>query len=177
MKLKIRYENEVQYLDLNGEETDQLWVSLSLEGEGLSEEEREQLIQKKVEEVYNRPDYNNWHKHNRHCVPFGIQSGDNEDGDDRDVDEPLMEHVADDRIFRGDEISREEQEQYNAICYWVRETLKDKPHWVNAFIAVCMDGVPTKDYAASIGKDPSAVTHWLTRAKKKLQEKYDNRQF
>ena len=41
MKLKIRYENEVQTLELNAEDTEQLWVSLSLEGEGLSQAERE----------------------------------------------------------------------------------------------------------------------------------------
>ena len=88
-----------------------------------------------------------------------------------------MDHVADDRIFRKDELFHEEQEQYDAVCDWVRETLKGEPYWVDAFIAVCMDGVNTKDYAASIGKEPSVVTYWLIRAKKKLQEKYDNRQF
>ena len=41
MKLKIRYENEMQTIELDSAATNQLWVSLSLEGEGLSQEERE----------------------------------------------------------------------------------------------------------------------------------------
>ena len=46
MKLKIRYEQEFQTIELDTEATKQLWVSLSLEDEeGLSEEEREQRIQ------------------------------------------------------------------------------------------------------------------------------------
>ena len=45
MKLKIRYENEMQILELDSVATEQLWVSLSLEGEGLSQEERGQRIQ------------------------------------------------------------------------------------------------------------------------------------
>lgn len=44
MKLKIRYENEYQTITLDAETTEELWVSLSLEGEGLSQEEREKLI-------------------------------------------------------------------------------------------------------------------------------------
>ena len=35
MKLKIRYKNEMQILELDSAATEQLWVSLSLEGEGL----------------------------------------------------------------------------------------------------------------------------------------------
>ena len=35
MKLKIRYENEYQTITLDAETTEELWVSLSLEGEGL----------------------------------------------------------------------------------------------------------------------------------------------
>lgn len=88
-----------------------------------------------------------------------------------------MSEVADDRIFRQDELSREEREQYEAICGWARCILADKPRWAEAFIAVHMDLVPTKDYAASIGIDPTTVTHWLRRAEKKLRENYKNRQF
>ena len=57
MKLKIRYEQEYQTIELDTEATEQLWVSLSLdEGEGLSNEEREQRIQDAFNEGYNKPD-------------------------------------------------------------------------------------------------------------------------
>ena len=55
MELKIRYENEMQTIELDSAATDQLWVSLSLEGEGLSQEEREKRIQEEWDKQYNRP--------------------------------------------------------------------------------------------------------------------------
>lgn len=48
MKLKIRYENKYQILEVNSEE---MWVSLSLEGdENLTQEEKEAMIQEAFEE-------------------------------------------------------------------------------------------------------------------------------
>ena len=43
MRLKIRYEQEFQTIELDAEATEELWVSLSLEGEGLTQEERRRL--------------------------------------------------------------------------------------------------------------------------------------
>lgn len=177
MKLKIRYDNAYQTLELDARETEQLWVSLDLDGEGLTQEEREALIQKAWEERINRPEYNNWHRHNRHTGESKAKPGKDETVDDVDTSEPLMSEVADDRIFRQDELAREEREQYEAICEWVRKVLTDKPRWAEAFISVHMDLMPTKDYAASLGVDPTTVTHWLRRAEKKLRENYKNRQF
>ena len=50
MKLKIRYENEIQTIELDAKATEEMWVSLSLEGEGLSQKEHEELIQKEWNE-------------------------------------------------------------------------------------------------------------------------------
>lgn len=177
MKLKIRYENEYQTITLDAEATEELWVSLSLEGEGLTQEERERLIQETWEERYNRPDYNNWHKHNRHTGRSKAQSENKDGEEDADTSEPLMSEVADDRIFRRDELAREEKESYEAICQWVRQTLIKKPKWADAFIAVRMDGVSVNDHAAAIGvSDASIVSKWLARAERKLRENYSNRQ-
>lgn len=62
MKLKIRYENVYQELEITTEDMDKLWISFDLEGEEMTEER----IQEEVEKRFNRPDYNNYHKHNRH---------------------------------------------------------------------------------------------------------------
>ena len=60
MKIKMRYDNTYQTLEVD---TDEMWVSLSLEsGASFTQEEKEQLIQNEVEERYNKPEYNNWHK-------------------------------------------------------------------------------------------------------------------
>ena len=63
MELKIRYENAYQVIELTEEDTDNLWVNLSLDGEGLSQVEKEQRIQDAWEKRFNRPDYNCWHRH------------------------------------------------------------------------------------------------------------------
>lgn len=177
MKLKIRYDEAYQVLDLGEKATEQLWVSLDLDGgEGLTQAEREKRIQEAFDERYNKPEYNCWHRHARHTVSLGLYSDNGEDDDDRDGD-PLVKSVSNKRLFLQDEFSRAEREEYEDICEWIRRVLKDNPQWSAAFIAVHMDGEQTKDYAASIGVDPTTVTHWLRRAEKKLRENYKNRQF
>ena len=69
MKLKVRYENEYQTIELTTEAAEQLWVSLSLDDECLSEAEKEKRIQEVWEQRFNRPDYNCWHRETRHIDP------------------------------------------------------------------------------------------------------------
>lgn len=176
MRLKIRYEQEFQTIELDAEATEELWVSLSLEGEGLTQEEKETLIQDTWEERFNRPDYNSWHKFDRHRGRSKAQPGKDDAEDEVDTNEPLMEEVADDRIFRKDELDRKERESYSAICDWVRKVLVKKPEWADAFIAVRMDGESIREYAARIGADENIITQKLKRAEKKLRENYKNSQ-
>ena len=91
MKLKIRYENEIQTIELDAKATEEMWVSLSLEGEGLSQKEREKLIQKEWNEQFNKDDYNNWHKFNRHRGYSKVAP--DEETDEVDCSEPLMSEV------------------------------------------------------------------------------------
>ena len=100
MRLKIRYEQEFQTIELDAEATEELWVSLSLEGEGLTQEEKETLIQDTWEERFNRPDYNSWHKFDRHRGRSKAQPGKDDAEDEVDTNEPLMEEVADDLVDR-----------------------------------------------------------------------------
>lgn len=172
MKLRIRYDETVQTLDLDEKATEQLWVSLSLEGEGLSDSEKEQKIQEAFDVQYNRPEYNNWHKFDRHRGYSKAQSAADDGEDDADTSEPLMSEVADDRIFRKDELNRDERESYEAICAWVRKVLVKKPEWADAFIAVRMDGEPIREYAAHIGADENNITQKLKRVEKRLAAAY-----
>lgn len=175
MRLKIRYENEYQIIMLDAEAIEELWASLSLEGEGLTQEEKEKLIQDTWEERFNRPDYNNWHKFDCHRGRSKAQPGKDDSEDEVDTNEPLMEEVADDRIFRRDELDREERESYEAICDWVRKVLVKKPEWADAFIAVRLDGESIREYAARIGADENNITQKLKRARKKLRENFKDR--
>ena len=64
MKIKVRYENAYQTLEVD---TEEMWVSLSLESDkDLTQEEKESFIQDAFEEKFNKPEYNNWHKFDRH---------------------------------------------------------------------------------------------------------------
>lgn len=65
-----------------------------------------------------------------------------------------------------------ERENYEAICDWVHKVLARKPEWVDAFIAVRIDGEPIREYAARIGADENNITQKLKRAEKKLADAY-----
>ena len=174
MKLRIRYDETIQTLDLDEKATEQLWVSLSLEGEGLSNSEKEKMIREAFDVNYNRPEYNSWHKFNRHRGNSKAQSKNNDGEKDADTSEPLMNEVADDRIFLKDKIERDKRESYEAICDWVRKVLTRKPEWADAFISVRMDGESIREYADRIGADENNITQKLKRAAKRLAAAYQN---
>jgi hypothetical protein len=171
MRLSIRYENQFQSIELNEEETQEMWVSLSLEGENL---EKEKLIQKTFDEKFNKPEYNIWHRETRHLTTPKERF--NDDGDEYDTSEPLMKEVADDRIFRKDEIERAYQDDYEGVCKWIRTALGKKQNWADMFIAVRIDGMSIREYASSIGVSENNITQKLKRATKKLEQEYKNRQ-
>lgn len=89
MKLKIRYENAYQTIEVSEADKDKLWISLSLEGEGLTSEEQEKKIQQAFEERFNRPEYNNWHKFDRHRGESRAKPGKDETDADIDTAEPF----------------------------------------------------------------------------------------
>lgn len=171
MRLSVRYENKFQSIELNEEETQEMWVNLLLEGE---EFEKEKLIQKKFDEEFNKPEYNIWYRETRHITTLIKRS--NEDGDEYDTSEPLMKEVADDRIFKKDEIERAYQDEYEDVCKWIRKTLGKKQNWADMFIAVRIDGMSIREYANSIGEDENNITQKLKRTTKKLEKEYPNRQ-
>lgn len=172
MKLKIRYENEYQTIELDTESTKKLWVSLSLEdaGEELSQEEKESRIQEAFEEQYNKPEYNNWHKETRHIDPTpkrrrmdGRAGYIQADADDTSFN--IMDYL----VTATDDHSNLE---YEEICAWIRNALVKKPEWAEAFIAVRIYGLSIREYATMIGDSENNITQKLNRAAKKLREIY-----
>jgi len=133
-------------------------------------------------DIMNDREYSFWRKPFRHEDGYIGQERE-DDGTVPDDDyigtwvEPLPSEVKDDRIFRKDELERDEKAEYEDVCEWIREACGKKQNWADAFIAVRMDGVSVNDYAASIGvSDASIVSKFLARAEKKLREKYPERQ-
>ncbi len=176
MKLKIRYENAYQTIELDSAATEQLWVSLSIEGEGLSKKEREQRIQEEWEKQFNRPEYNVWHRETRHIDPTpkrkrmdgrrGYIQGDPDDATFNIMDYLL---TADDSNVHGD------RSEYEEVCTRVRKILEKKPEWADAFIAVRLDGESIRSYAIRVGDGENNITQKLKRAEKKIRDHYKNR--
>ena len=74
MKIKIRYENEYQTLEVENMELEK-WLNVSISEEE-SQEDYEKRIQDVIEERFNRSDYNSWHKHDRHTGSAYMKSKD-----------------------------------------------------------------------------------------------------
>ena len=165
----MRYDDIWEVLELNDKDTEKLWISLSLEDEELTEEEKESRIQEAFDEQYNRPEYNIFHRETRH---LGFSRSRN-DGGAADASEPNPKRVKDKSIFSREEDTRLDGIEYEEVCRNIRSILAGKPAWAEAIIAIYLDGVSVNDYADRVGvKDASAVSHWLRRAEKKLKESY-----
>ncbi|MBS6028848.1 MAG: sigma-70 family RNA polymerase sigma factor [Negativicoccus succinicivorans] len=143
---------------------------MALEGEGFTQAQREKMIQGEWNEQFNRPEYNNWHKFDRHRGYSKAQPGKDGIEDEINSSKPLMDEVADERIFRKYEIEHEKKEDYEAVCRWVRKILVKKPEWADAFIAVYLNDESIRNYAARIGADENNITQKLKRAKKNLEK-------
>ena len=169
MKLNVRYDDIWEVLELDDKDTEKLWISLSLEDEELTEEEKESRIQEAFDEQYNRPEYNVFHRETRH---LGFSRSRN-DGVETNASEPNPKRVKDKSVFSREEDTRLDGIEYEEVCRNIRSILAGKPAWAEAVIAVYLDGVSVNDYADRVGvKDASAVSHWLRRAEKKLKDFY-----
>ena len=123
MKLKIRYENDFQTIELDAKATDEMWVSLSLDcNEDITQEEKERLIQNAWDEQYNKPEYNNWHKFDRHRGLSKARTDD--ETDEIEIFEPMLDEVKDSTIFYKETIDRENHWEHESLCEKLYELLK-----------------------------------------------------
>lgn len=162
MKLKVRYENETQFIELDANGMEKMWISLSLEdGENLTQEEKEVRIQKAFDEQYNKPEYNNYHKFDRHRgkikKPFRKKHGDIDESDG-------INTVAD----NSQEEERCRKYEYEALCQKIRAVLK--PKFADVIIAVYLNDMTPEEYAKSTGESRDTIYKRLQRARKKYQE-------
>lgn len=187
MKVVIRYETERVTFELTDEEARKMGRSVNIDLDELPEEEKQSRLQEACDEQYNRPDYNNWHKYWSHQSNSKVQPGEDEDEADTDTPEPLMSEIADDRIFRKDELRRDEAETDEAICAWIRKVLCKKPDIAEAFIATKYGGTSIHDYATELAgpaaaqkdieKLENSLSKKLSRAAKTLAAAYPDRDF
>ena len=167
MKIRVRYENEYQTLEVD---TEEMWVGLSLQcDKELKQEEKEAFIQETFENQFNKPEYNNWHKFDRHR---GNLKKIFRKVDESEEESDGMETVPD----YTDEINRTSRYEYEDVCQRIRQALGKKQDWADMFIAVRIDGVPIKEYAQICGDSENNITQKLKRVEKKLQVFFQNRQ-
>lgn len=175
MKIKIRYENEYQTLEVENMELEK-WLNISISEEE-SQEDYEKRIQDVIEERFNRPDYNSWHKHDRHTSNAYMKG---EDGTvEANTEEVIMAKAVDKSVFTKDIdelVKRIDHEwQYEHYCNYLRSILKaDAAEMV---IAIVLNGMTVGEYAASIGEDSNNVSHRYRRAIRKLKNFFSKTSF
>ena len=175
MKIKIRYENEYQTLEVENMELER-WLNISISEEE-SQEDYEKRIQDVIEERFNRPDYNNWHKHDRHTGNAKMR---NKEGViEVNTDEAIMARAIDKSVFTKDidELAErmDHEWQYEYYCNYLRSILK--PDAAEMIIAIVLDGMTVGEYAASIGENANNVSHRYRRAIKKLKKVFSKTSF
>lgn len=171
MKLKIRYEDEFQTVELDAETIEKMWVSLSLEGDDdMTQEEKERRIQEEWDEQFNKPEYNIYHRETRHIGDAVLR---NKEGVvEFNTDEALIRKAADDSIFTKDfdelEFKMECEYQDMRCRELIRSNLK--PAQADMVIAIALEGMTASEYAALIGDDANNVSHRYRRAIKNLKK-------
>ena len=171
MKIKIRYENEYQTLEVENMELEK-WLNISISEEE-SQEDYEKRIQDVIEERFNRPDYNSWHKHDRHTGNAYMKS---KDGTvEVNTEEAIMFRAADKSAFNSSIDGIHNQLEYEECCETLRSLLK--PAVADMVIAIALDGYTVGEYAAEIGDDANNVSHRYRRAINKLKKVFSKTSF
>ena len=174
MKIRIRYDNHVTTLDVPEEDFTIMIQADCAERRAAAEDPASvgpRTPQEIMDEEFNRPDYNNWHRHWRHVDDAAVpQRLDHLRGylPVRDYAGDEMHHYT---IEDFPETSRlpeaEKRESYRETCATLRRVLK--PSYAETLIAIHLDGLSLIEYAARIGDSPNNVSHRLKRAEKKLK--------
>ncbi len=171
MKTKIRYENEYQTLEVENVELES-WLNISI-SEDECQEDYEKRIQNVVEERFNRPDYNSWHKHDYHSGNAYMKS---KDGTvEVNSEDAIMYRATDKSVFSSSIGGVYNKLEYEECCETIRNLLK--PAVADMVIAIVLDELTVGEYADSIGDDVNNVSHRYRRAINKLKKVFSKTSF
>ncbi|RQW75136.1 sigma-70 family RNA polymerase sigma factor [Lysinibacillus composti] len=164
MKIRIMYDNKPTYLEVPDEDCT-VMIDMDYEDRLSCAEDNETVIRRSPQEImderFNKPDYNNWHKFDRHRgMPKKPFRKDDESEDATDH----MDYLPDNTH----EVARIKKEDYEYYCEIIRSILK--PKHSEPFIAVYLDGMTMTEYAEREGVSKSAISHRLNTAKKNLKK-------
>jgi len=185
MKIRIRFDNQITSLDVP-EEDFTLMIQTDYDQCRAAADDPSSIKprspQEIIEERFNRPDYNNWHRHWRHtdddAIPRRLDHkvgfiGDHPDdaglhGERTHFDVDAFPDMAGQYVAV-------QRDSYQEQCAMLRSVLK--PDYAEMIIAIHLDGLSLIEYAAMIGDKPNNVSHRLQRAEKKLKEILKKRPF
>lgn len=164
MKIRILYDNKPTYLEVPDEDftvmidadyTERLSVA------GAQETVLRRSAQEIIDERFNKPEYNNWHKFDRHR---GLMKKTFRKDDEAEDETDLMDYFPD----NSDEETREKQAEYEHICGIIKNTLTENQ--AKMLTAIILDGVSVSEYAKREGVTTSAISHRMASAIKKFKK-------
>lgn len=164
MKIRILYDNKPTYLEVPDEDCS-VMIDADYEDRITSAEDKETVTRRSVQEImeehFNKPEYNNWHKFDRH---YGIPKKPFHKNDEAEDDTDHMDYFPDKSYEAA--IQRKEESEY--IRDIIRNTLKEKQ--AELLIAIVLDGVSVTEYAEREGVSVSAISHRMETAIKNLKK-------
>lgn len=203
MKIRVKYYGQDEFkapLSMTVEVQEgecELMIERDYEERKQMASEGEFVTRRSAQEImdaeFNRPLYNEWHREHRRRSEFpDYQDRDEKNGAMANPIEyapdtysctiagsgckrnemviPDMGTISKDEVERNYKADDEEARQI------VQTMLAKKPEWVDAVIAVYLNGESIRGYAARIGVNENIVTQKLKRARKKLQKIFVDRQ-
>lgn len=178
MEIKIKYDNENEYaapivkVATIAEEEWQVMVETDFEKRRKAAAPDEVVERRSPQEImeneFNKPLYNDWHREHRRRSKFPkpnfMDAGDADTSDGSELIE--------DKAYAEERAAWHDHE---ALCQQIHEALPDKPEWADAVIAIYLDGDTVQGYAAQHGESANNISQKLRRAKKKLQNFFAKR--
>lgn len=163
MRIRILYDNKPTYLEVPDKDCT-VMIDSDYEERLSSAEDKETVARRSVQEImeecFNKPEYNNWHKFNRH---YGEPKKKFRKDDEAEDKSDAMDSFPD----NSDEETWEKQAEYEYVCEIIRKALKEKQ--AELLIAIVMDGVSVTDYAKREGVSISAISHRMETAIKNFK--------
>ena len=170
MIIKMRYETEFKEFEMDVDAASK-WVNISIE-EDETQEHFEKRIQEEVDEQYNKPEYNIWHRETRHIDPTpkrkrmdgrkGYICG--EEGDDSF---DIMSYLAVTYPkYELDEEGDERVKRYKDVIEVIQQKLKSD--FVEIFIAIASKKSTPKQIASKL-----IDAEGLTDEANKISKKYN----
>ncbi len=185
MKIRIRFDNQITSFDVP-EEDFSLMIQADYDERCAAADDPSSISprtpQEIIEEFFNRPDYNSWHRHWRHtdddAIPRRLDHkvgfiGDHPDGTRLHGERTHFDIDA--FPDTAGQLAADQRDSYQEQCAMLRRMLK--PDYAEMIIAIHLDGLSLIEYAAMIGDKPNNVSHRLQRAEKKLKEILKKRPF